>query len=119
VLFQDVSPPHAFGIVAGVSPSAEGAAETRFLALGPVLALKFIFAPASGRLEIGRILDGVWVGVGVVLPDIIIDVKEPFWVLLKVLVLETVRVVMGAGEVCEWWMDEDGAGVCWQGIHAR
>lgn len=112
-------PPHAFSIVAGVSPSAEGAAETRLLALWPVLALQFIFAPPPSRLEIGRILDSIWVGMGVVLPDIIVDVKEPLWVLLKVLVLETIRVLMAVGKVCEWWMDEDSAGVCWQGIHAR
>lgn len=118
VLFKDVSPPHALCIVTRIGSPAERAAKTGFLAFRPILALELIFTPTPGRFQVRRVLDSIGVCLGVVLPDVVIHVKKPIGIFLKVLILEAIRIFFAVGELGVWRMNEDGVRIGGQGIHA-
>lgn len=73
MFLMNMTTPHAFGVDPGVGSSAESAAETRFLPLGPAIGaaiLKILLprgVPASRRLELGGITDSVRVIVCLIL----------------------------------------------------
>ena len=121
VLLIDMASPHTLRIHPGIGATTEGAPQARLLTLRPGFTPAFLEVlflcrtPAPGRFELSRIWNSGRVGVRG--RGEILWVKKPVFVVRHDGVCETLRILLGIREICEWRVQEDSIWVSWGRVH--